>query len=369
MRKRSKALAALLCVTIAISAGCSGKKNAENTSGSPDKEGQPEGEEGAVEGEEYLNWIKEAWEDYQAEEIKGYADSSLSYRTVNTINMAARQIKTEEFYVSEGTEELKSTEFLTKEGENNYLYKEEHVFNSPDAVNLKILLDSGNGDQMTYDDYIAQNCGELFEDDADTEIIRISVIQDGEEEIDGISAEKFTVEYETKAKAGGELTKEELMKEHGWTEEHLALLEGMSEAVELYVSMANAEADRQMEEPVTKRETFYLTSDGHKLVRSQKIIETGNSGDSAIKDLGRIINSYENSAGRDYGESEQEIMDMAVQMASVDMEYIMEDIRNWQVDSVELVTDYLTGAQCGSIGDLPADAQEVTWEQYRKQEF
>lgn len=61
----------------------------------------------------------------------------------------------------------------------------------------------------------------------------------------------------------------------------LALLEGMSEAVEFYVSIANAEADRQVEEPVTKRETFYLTSDSHKLVCSQKIVETGNSGDQS----------------------------------------------------------------------------------------
>lgn len=61
----------------------------------------------------------------------------------------------------------------------------------------------------------------------------------------------------------------------------LALLEGMSEAVEFYVSIANVEADCQVEEPVTKRETFYLTSDSHKLVRSQKIVETGNSGDQS----------------------------------------------------------------------------------------
>lgn len=51
------------------------------------------------------------------------------------------------------------------------------------------------------------------------------------------------------------------------------------------------------------------------------------------------------------------------------MEYVIEEITNWQVDYSELTTDYLTGEECGTIEGLPADAKEVTWEQYMNNEF
>ncbi len=368
MKKRRKALAALLCLTMVCAIGCGEKKDKEDSQEGSVKEEQSK-EEGAIEGEEYLNQIKEAWKAHQAEEIRGYIESRNSNRTESRIDTANQQVKTEEYYVSDGQEELKDTEFLTKEGENYYLYKEAHSPKSPDMVSLKILLESGDESQTTYDDYVGHFGGELFEEDENTEIVSISVTQEGEEEIDGISTEKFTVEYEKKAKAGGELTKEELMGRHGWTEKHLELLEGMSEAVDLYVSMANAEADGLAEEPVTKRETFYLSSSDHKLMRSQKIVETGNYADMALEDLAGVINRYEKSIASQYASSEQEEMEMAMEINGFTMEYVIEEIRNWQVDYSELTTDYLTGEECGTIEGLPADAKEVTWEQYMNNEF
>lgn len=73
MKKRI--LAVILCLAMLGAAGCGGNSaketDKEAKSGTEEKGKEDEKEGSESKGEEYVAWIKEAWEDYKASEIRG----------------------------------------------------------------------------------------------------------------------------------------------------------------------------------------------------------------------------------------------------------------------------------------------------------
>ena len=95
MKKRI--LAVILCLAMLGAAGCGGNSaketDKEAKSGTEEKGKEDEKEGSESKGEEYVAWIKEAWEDYKASEIRGFVESKFegSQWEVNTIDSGKQQ--------------------------------------------------------------------------------------------------------------------------------------------------------------------------------------------------------------------------------------------------------------------------------------
>ncbi len=365
MKKRSKVLVALLCTTMIVSAGCGGK--ADNK-----EEGSGAGAEQASESDGYLAQIQDAYEQYESESIHGTVtestyerkDGSSDTNTSVTVIDTEKQQVLERFEWSEGG----NTEYYTKEGENEYAYREMTSYsdNGEETRTYYKILSTGQ-DYNTYSSYEEDEEGKRYESDEYYDISNVNVTSEGEEEIDGVQVEKFKVEYDMQWKGGEETTRESLLEENEWTEDDVAQLEGMSDVIDAYIEEANDLLKKNREEITKTTEIVYLASEDHKLIR----MDSESSYDDTDMDTPASQEYWNMSAKLDYlkdllseGIGKEEAINMVNEAYS---EEAGTDEIAPLVSSVS-VTTYQTGDACEAI-ELPADAQEITWEQWENGDY
>lgn len=362
MKKRSKVLAVLLCAAMAFTAGCGSK--AEGGAGT-------EAKEETSESNEYLSLIQEAYEQYKAEAVHGYISentqkredgSSEVYTMVFTIDQGKQQVLDKTIW-SDGDE---YTYYVTKEGENDYYYTETTTFSDDTGETTKEyykVLSTGQ-DYSTYSYYTGNEKGKRYESNEYYDISNVNVSDEGEEELDGVQVQKFIVEYDSQWKGREETTRESLLKEYEWTEEDVAQLEGMSDVIDAYIEESNAQLKKDMDEVEKVTEIVYLASEDNKLVRMETeraYEDTDMPASEAFWDMSGKLSYLKDLLSEGIGKDEAMGI---VNEAYGDMGMEEES----PLVSYSSVTDYQTGDGCEPI-ELPADAKELTWEQWQNGEY
>lgn len=368
MKKRL--LAAFLCLAMVLVTGCGGNSAEEKEEGTKAEAGETEEEEQKAEGEEYVTWIKEAWEEYKTSDIRGFVDTKFngSYSEFNTFDTGKQQwmlVKRNNEEGAEGTDEVL---LRTQEGDKDYIFKKQRT-GEDTYDNFKVLMDPDKTDEESYSEYMKEEAKPLFESDDETEISNISAVQEEEEDINGVKALKIEVSYETLLKSGEKVTRETVLADRGWTEEEIGLLSDyrMSELVDSYVEIVNEEIERKMNEPGYKNITYYLSSDGHKLLRSVEVVSTSDGPEMPFEmnDLvSQLRSALQNGAGQE--EAVQWVKDI---YGDYNYDSIMESMESYGSSGLEITRDYQTGDECEPMCELPVDAKEITWEQWMKGDF
>lgn len=369
---RRKILAVILCLMMVIAAGCQGSSDKEEKKEPEIEAEDTEKKEEKAEGEEYITWIKEAWEEWKASEVRGFVDSKFNgdQKEVNTIDTAKQQWM-KLTYDSGSGGEPRYTDIRIKEGDNNYTFKKQRTGETT-YQDLKVLMDSDQIDEESYSDYIA---GEIlpFDGDGELEVLSVSATQEGEEEINGVKALKIEVSYEMKLKEKEKLTREDVLAQRGWTEEQLNLLSEfrISELVDAYVGATNTAMEGQMTEPWTDHQTYYLSSDGHKLLRKVEIVGgSAYPGTEVLDGADQLVRSLREDMESGYSSEEEAVQWVKDYWGEQwDFDNEMERMMSPDTSGTEVTTDYQTGSECETMCDIPAEATEITWEQYMKHEY
>ena len=367
MKKRSKVLAVLLCTAMAFTAGCAVKTESKG-----EGETDTEAEEETSESDEYLSMIQEAYEQYQAEEVHGYMSentdkredgSSETYTWFRTIDKGQRQVLDK----SIGSDGREYISFYTKEGENEYYYTEiitTFVDTEEETKEYYKVLSTGQ-EYMTYSYYAEDEEGKRYESNKYYDISNVNVTSEGEEELDGIQVQKFKVEYDSQWKGREERTRESLLEEYEWTEEDVAQLEGMSDAIDAYIEESNTQLKKDMDEVEKIAETVYLTSEDHRLVRMETetaVEDTDMPASEAFWKMSGKLRYLKELLSEGFGKDEAMGMVNEVYDEYEDVEELSPTVL------YSSVTDYQTGDSCEPI-ELPADAKELTWEQWQNGEY
>lgn len=371
MKITKRILALVLCFVMLMATACGGNSGKEKEQEAKDDAAEAVEGEQESEGEEYVTWIREAWDEYKTSDIRGFVDTKFngSQSEINTFDTGKQQWMLIERYNEEGSEGTDTVTLRIKEGDKDYIYKTQRT-GEDTYDNLKVLMDTDETNDLSYSEYMEEESKALFESDDETEISNISAVQEGEEEINGVKAVKIEVSYEKLLKSGEKVTRESVLAERGWTEEELSILSDyrLGELIDAYVESVNSQIENKMTEPSHKNVTYYLSSDGHKLLRSVQII-SGSDGTEMPSEVGSLIGQLKSSL--ENGESEEEALEWIRMYAegSFDFDYAMESIVSPSSDALEVTRDYQTGDECEPMCEIPADAKEITWEQWMKHEF
>lgn len=363
MKKRSKVLAVLLCAAMAFTAGCSGKAE-----GGADTETKEE----TSESDEYLSWIEAAWEQYQGEEMHGYTaewtnvmeDGSTTQSNISqTVDATNKQAVSRFTYT--GQEE--DVTYYTEEDGKSYMYNWTYTGDESRQY-YKVSLD-GQEEAGSYADFANEN--HPFESTDYRTISNVMVSKEGEEELDGVSVVKLKVEFESQIKAEEPISRESVMADWGWTEDDIALLDGFSDVLDAYVEESNARQERSAK-PVANTATVYLTNDEeHKLVRMEESQEYTEEEQQDSVTSPALSDFYDLNGKLDYLKSLiSEGVDKDEAMGLVNEAYDgMESEEESPTVSGSGWTNYLTGDACEPVGELPAAAAELTWDQWRNGEY
>ncbi len=370
MKKRSKVLMALLCAAAVLTAGCGGK--ADTKEEKADTGSDTEKEEQTSESDEYLALIQGAYEQYKAEGIHGEknevtekrADGSSETSTwIYTMNKDQQQYMSKGIWPDGGD----YVAYYTKEGENEYFYNGVTTYydDSEEGVKTYYKVLSTDQEYENYSYYLDNEKEKPYESSEYYDISNVNVTKEGEEELDGVKVQKFKVEYKRQWKGDDEDTRESVLAENEWTEEDVALIDGMSDAIDAYIEETNAQMKKDMDKIDQLTETIYLASEDNKLIRMETEYDYEDVDMPASEvywDLRNKLVYLKDLLSEGLGKDE------AMGMVNEAYGETMESEDAIAVESYSSVTTYVTGDACEPI-EIPADAQEITWEQYENGEY
>lgn len=373
MKKRSKALTALLCAAMVLTAGCGGK--ADTKEEKADTGSGTEKEEQTSESDEYLALIQEAFEQHKAEGIHGEKEESTGKRAdgssetstwTSTMNTDQQQYMTKSIW-ADGSDYVA---YYTKEGENEYYYHAITTYYDDSAEGVKTYYKVLSTDQEyeNFSYYLNNEKGKPYESTEYYDISNVNVTKEGEEELDGVKVQKFKVEYDSQWKDGEEKTRESVLAENEWTEEDVALFDGMSDAIDAYIEESNAQMKKDMDKIDKVTQTVYLASEDNKLIRTETesdYEDVDMPASEAYWDLANKLSYLKDLLSEGLGKDEAMGM---VNEAYGDATAETMDSEDAAIVSYSSVITYVTGDACEPI-EIPADAQEITWEQYENGEY
>lgn len=367
---RRRLLTVLLCFVMLGATGCSGDSGEKKEEGTKAEIEETEEEKQEAEGEEYITWIEEAWEEYKSSDIRGFVDTKYngSQSEFNTFDTGKQQWMMVEHYNSEDAEGTDKVKIRIQEGEKDYIFKTQRT-GEDTYDNLKVMIDPSMTDEESYSEYMKKESKPLFESDDEKEVSNITATQE-EEEINGIKAVKIDISYETIMKSGEKFTRESVLEERGWSEEEIRLLSDfrLDELIDAYVGVVNAEIESRMSEPANKHITYYLSSDDHKLLRSVEIVSSSD-GPELPYELNDMLSQLKSSLKN--GESEEEAVQWVKELYGdyYSFDGMMESMLSQDTSGIEIIRDYQTGDGCEPMCEIPADAKEITWEQWMRHDF
>ena len=258
------------------------------------------------------------------------------------------------------------TNFYTKEGDVEYMYTQGYntdpntgeMTEIPVKVSVNREIDSYGSYSAMIDD---QNA-ELFESNDRVEYTDVKVTEEGEEEIDGTAVVKLKVDYTKKAVGEEKTSRESVLGQYKWTEEDVALLDGMSDAVDAYVEESNLAAEDRMNNAKSSTDIYYLSAEDHSLVRFTTEGET--------EGISASVKTFWNMSSKLDWLKDLVAGGMGTEEAKsyVNENFITDDSAE-AAESYTSVTTYVTGDSCEQIAELPADARMITLEQYENGEY
>lgn len=341
----------VLGLSAAMLPGCggSGEKTEENNASEETSEqgqdssagenGSEEEDEEQKEQEELEGWLREAAEKLAQEKLWGMKstiiNTDINGKQKDEIQLEQtidneRQIVKQLNHFSTNDQ----TEFWTKEGDKEYQYTT--VYTDEGNKEFRKVICDKAGNQI-YESLKAVRLP--FDSTIIREVLGCEVTNEGE---DG-DAVKIKVEEQYKLKPEQffrEITRESVLEDNGWTEDDVKRVEGASEALDAYVAENNANIENNKKNVYEATFIYWLTKDGHELVKSECREQPLKIEYKAMNQFGRFSDKIN----------------------GVEMVEEMEE----EAETKETVTstDYVVGDKCAPIEDFPKDAKEITREQY-----
>lgn len=364
MKRRVLTMLLAVTMTAALISGCGGNsgeggEKKEEVSGE-EKAEQPEEKD---EQEELIGWLEEAGDQCEKEPVWGYVtesttsfddgstDTSEMVFTVDT----EKQIAMYKYDYSTNTQ----LDFYTVEDGKEYWYTEgygDYDESAEDFVKVPLKIENKEGYTR-----VAEAPAFFSENSEWTEVVEQKVTNAGEE--DGMI--KIQIDEKIKHKEfGEELTRESVLGDYGWTEEEVAYVDGVSEALDAYVKENNEEIEKIRNTEYDYVTVVWITKDEHKLMKKEGKSVSITTGDGeaarAFRNISWKVDSVKSML------EEGVSLEEAKQVVSEDMEE--GETYPKSVEST-YVTTFVTGADCTPLEELPKDAKEITEEQYYNGEY
>lgn len=354
MKRRLLALLLVLGMSAALLSGCSGSSDEKQEEKNPTEEATEQAEEvneeedaKEKEKEELTGWVREAVDKLTQTKLWGVNSKTTEVNVNGEEKETQKSEKTMDnekqiimFLYHFDTND--QTTFWTKEGDKVYQYEEMY---SPDSSQKPHFLKiSGGEDETAYYESEAKGGGLPFESTILKETAGYDITNEGE---DGDSVKiKVVEQYKLNTeKFFSEITRESVMKDYGWTEDDMKHVEGASEAIDAYVAENEANIAKNKEHVYEATYYYWLTKEGHELVKSE------------CRQQPTI--------------AEYKAQDNLFEIDAKINDYTMEDNEKEDVEVKEYIitTEYVTGDECTPIENFPKDAKEVTREQWVNGEY
>lgn len=373
MKKRLLTFMFVMGISVALLSGCGNDSgtdgNAEKETGAASETSGKSDEKSAEEKEqeELLGWLREASEQLAEEPVWGFKDKNVTVnekgekdetQTLCTVD-TQKQIAMYKYRFSTNDQ----LEFLTKEGDQEYIYHEVQTQEDGKEVE-KTYYKVPQTEEVKaagYNTYTGiQPLNLSFVSNDSVEYVDYNLENEGEED----GAIKIKLETELKLKKPfPSITRESLLEESGWTEEQVGMIEGASEAIEAYIKENDANIERNKDKVYSNTAWYWITKDEHKLVKGEYesyILEQETEARNKYYTVSWKIDSLKSALEEGFSKEE------AVKMANE----IEDDSEPWpQTTEAKATTEFVSGEECEPLEELPKDAKEITWEQYMNGEY
>lgn len=365
MKKKVLTLLLVFSMTAALITGCGGNSDAGEERKSEEGNTEEKTEEKDEE-KELISWLDEAVKQYEEETLRGsIQESTASYDDGSTdITKSIKTIDDEKKIVMSKYEFTTNTQldFYTQEDGKEYWYAEgygDYDETTGESARIPLKMETENGYTS-----ISEMPGFLFESTDWMEVVEQKVTNAREE--DGMI--KIRIDKKIKYKmSDGDTTRESVLSDYGWTEEELTYLDGLSEALDAYVKETNEEnkiiEDTVYEIPVT----VWITKDEHKLVKEEgenPVLRTGShEAETAFYNMRWKLESIKSMM------SEGISLEEAKAAVDEDESATAETASNPEWTGSAYVVTYVTGEDCVPLEEIPANAKEITEEQYYNGEY
>lgn len=352
MKRRLLTLLLVLGMSVALMSGCGRsseekpeeKSPAEETTGQTEENNEEEDAK-EKEKEELTGWVTEAVEKHAQANLWGADSHTIEVDVNGGEKETVKSVKTMDtekqiimfLYHFETNDQ---TTFWAKEGDKLYRYEESFSENADQSF-LKILC--GEKEAAYYE---AEAKGAIlpFESSPTKEMAGYDITNEGE---DGDTVKiKVVEQYKLKTEEFfNEMTRESVLKDYGWTEDDMKRVEGASEAVDAYVAENEANIAKNKEHVYEEIYYYWLTKEGHELVKSECRQQP-------------TIMEYD---------AQKKFFAMKAKMEG----YTIENDEEEDAETKEYIitTEYVTGDKCTPIENFPKDAKEVTMEQWMNGEY
>lgn len=356
MKKRMLTWMLILGLSAAMLPGCGGsngkteEKSQEETTENQSEDadaGESSNAEDAEkkEQEELEGWLRDAVEKLAQEKLwkirSTIVDIDINDKEKDTTQTERiidneRQIIKQLYHFSTNDQ----TDFWTQEGDKKYHYTEVYT-DEGDKEFRKVICDED--ENQIYEMLKVETLP--FDSSETREVLECKATNEGEDD----DAVKIKVSEQYKIKSEEyfpKITRESLLQENGWTEDDVKRVEGASEVIDAYIAENDANIEKNKENVYEATLIYWLTKEGHELIKSECREEPLKMEDEAMNQFYRMsdkINGYETE----------------------------DDETEEEVEIKEYVTskEYVTGDKCAPIEDFPENVKEITREQYKNGEY
>lgn len=214
----------------------------------------------------------------------------------------------------------------------------------------------------------------------------ITFINEGEDELNGVKTIRIKVTadeaYDTGEELSEEMTRESVLKEYGWSEEEVKLVDGFSKILDDYVTAGNQSVG---ETTVKAALTVWIDAKERTLLKSRSATNIDSAQDDSVREAIDTFNNeywkvdmlHQNiedgmSAKEAQKTLEEELkaMEKPVETAG-DAEEAGEDFDEEDggddfstVSKIVVTKKFLTGKDCPEMGNLPKDYEEIKQAEY-----
>lgn len=388
MMKRILTLTMIITLMGMLLAGCGSSDSAgdSNTSASKEQaESTTATEAQTDESDQYLEAIRQAYADFYKAPLRQlnhkyigkYSNGEFESNRKGIIDFENQKMYNKRESINryqnapEGQEESKNEtiSYQAVVDGKEYLFKKTKAFGSDKKKWYKVELpkERPEGEEWFYIDDYKNETGQEFLTDTDYEKYQnILISQDGEEEINGVRAIKYKIEYDISIPNLENITRESLLEEYGFEEDVLKKIDGMSEAIDKYVEAKNKDNEMERQFHHETHAPIYLSAENGELLRDETVHDLYNSGKDenyiqATEAFNEYIDKYDFYAYDINAMGEEESLKF---VNSKDFKYPGLSSGEPVYDSDQ--TDYFTGNRCEKIPDLPEKPETLTWKEYEE---
>lgn len=310
-----------------------------------------------------------------------YDDGTTSSETENIIYNATDGIIEKSYTASDNS--VQKT-YYVKDGQDIYCYENDDTYENGWVRYAENPDDNG---ETSFDYTLAEFTYDFNEDAGYTDV---TLTNEGEDLLNGIHAIKLSITATplsdenpklAKKKAKGRVTRKDIIKEFGWSEESVNAVEGFSEILDQYVAYQNKDEVVAINtEDSTETYTVWIAKDSSRILQLQSSFSIENTAPVISSDIEDIF--WDNCWKVDWIQSDIDdglSVEVAKEILELEGIYVEEQLE--YEDSLEIpdesvsetgalakevtyVKTFLIGDNCPPITEIPDKFTETTYEDY-----